>query len=109
MLNKIMHNNSKEHMKMGMSNHEGIELTGLCTVMHHQYHQVVDLLITTYKCALNGLNPCTLPYAPKNVITEEDKEETYEEKEEKGKMQKYFVLVETNEKEKETRAQNSRK
>ena len=45
---------------------------------HHQYFQMVDLMIMHCKCAINGLNPHALPYEPEvsnNKISSEASEE----------------------------------
>ena len=37
---------------------------GTYTVMHHQYYQMVDILMQYCKKSMGGLNPHALPYAP---------------------------------------------
>ena len=38
--------------------------TGQCTITHHQYYQMVDLLIECCRKSMGGLNPHTVPCAP---------------------------------------------
>lgn len=38
--------------------------TGQCTTMHHQYYQMVDLLIEYCRKSMGGLNPHVVPYVP---------------------------------------------
>ena len=42
----------------------GIDYTGPHAVMHHQYYQMVDLLIHCCRRTMCGLNPHALPHAP---------------------------------------------
>ena len=51
--------------------------SGLHTVIHHQHHQVVDLLTQHFRRSMCGLNPYALPYMPQY---QEDMNETKESK-----------------------------
>ena len=42
----------------------GIDCTGPCTVFHHQYFQMVDLLMHFVWQSMCGLNPHATPHAP---------------------------------------------
>ena len=46
---------------------------GQCTIMHHQYYQMVDLLIECCKKSMGGLNPHAAPCAPSTsrIVAEE--------------------------------------
>ena len=49
--------------------------TGQHTIIHHQYYQMVDLLIEYCRKSMGGLNPRTMPYAPSTSrIVAEDSE-----------------------------------
>ena len=37
---------------------------GTCTAVHHQYYQMVDILMQHCRKSMGGLNPHALPYAP---------------------------------------------
>ena len=51
--------------------------TGQHTMMHHQYYQMVDLLIEYCRKSMGGLNPCAMPYAPStSQIVAEDSANT---------------------------------
>ena len=39
-----------------------INFTGLCTLFHNQYFEMINILIHYYKRAMGGLNTYTLPY-----------------------------------------------
>ena len=47
--------------------------TGQCTIMHHQYYQMVDLLIEYCRKSIGGLDPHVVPHAPSTsqIVTEE--------------------------------------
>ena len=51
--------NNDEHQ------HSDFGFAGPHTTFHHQCFQMVELTNIHRKRAMNGLNPCTLPYEPK--------------------------------------------
>ena len=57
----------------------GFDHAGPYTITHHQYYQMVDLLILCCRKTMGGLNPYALPYAPSKQ-KKVPKESTHDQK-----------------------------
>ena len=52
---------------------------GQYTNFHHQYFKMVEILIYDYKQNMQSLNPCAIPYAPKEQKEPEIKNNNQED------------------------------
>ena len=74
--NRVIQNNIKY----------GVDYTGPHTVMHHQCHQMVDLVMRHCKQTMHGLNPYALPCIPSQHQESEKKEGNKHQEEEINKF-----------------------
>ena len=79
---KNNNNNTAKERNKKMEKHgcSDFRFAGPCTISHHQYFKMVDLLIESHTRTMKGLNPHTLPYVPmrnNNIEIEEKKKKLH--------------------------------
>ena len=76
------------NIRMNENANYGIDFTGPHMVIHHQYYQIVDLLIQYCRQLICGLNPYALLYALLKHRSIEIKNKDQDEKEKKPNLSK---------------------
>ena len=61
---------------------------GLCTVFHHHYFQMVDILMHYCKCTMGGLNPYLSLHVPQYQVDVNAMDEKMKEKDAKSPINK---------------------